>query len=76
MPPIGIGEGLAILGPCVVAAVGVMKYKKNGDVSTAFCDERSGNIEKGIAEIKETNKLNFGEMKEIRDRLPRARVGK
>jgi len=77
---IGIGEGLAFFGTCTVVAVGIFKFKKNGNVTQALCDERSSGIKGDIRDIKDTQLRIFdriddlveghGKMKRISDDTP------
>ena len=69
MPYMGIGDGMAVLGPCLVAATGIMKWKKNGNVSEKLCDERSGDIRNGVARIEIVQGKIFDELKEIRKEM-------
>jgi hypothetical protein len=66
MPYLGVGDGMAILGPCLVAATGILKWKKNGNVSEKLCDERSGDIRNGVLRIEAVQEKMFDELKEIR----------
>jgi len=66
MPYMGIGDGMAVLGPCLVAATGILKWRKNGSITERFCDDRSGNIKEGIGRLEKGQLEIFNEIREIR----------
>ena len=62
---IGIGEGLAFFGTCLVGSVGIYKFKKNGNVSQSLCDERSTGFKDDVKEIKKIQDRIFDRIDDL-----------